>query len=185
MCPRNEEKSCPFTLVVGGSASGKSQFAESLAVSAPGKRYYIATMEPFGKEALWRIERHRRLRAQKGFETVERFRDVRHLILPPGGTVLLECVTNLLANEVFSPEGAGEQGAVGAVLQGIAALRRQCSRLVAVSGEVGMEPFSQYGEETRRYMALLGKVNREMAKMADEVWEVTCGIPIRHKGGAK
>ena len=39
--------------------------------------------------------------------------------------------------------------------------------------------------ETRRYMGLLGKINREMAKQADEVWEVTCGVPICHKGGTR
>lgn len=185
MCPRNKEAEGRFLLVVGGSASGKSQFAETLAVSAPGKRYYIATMEPFGKEAQWRIARHRLLRENKGFETVERFRELGSLVLPQRGTALLECVTNLLANEIFSPEGAGEQGAVEAILQGIASLRRQCDLLVAVSGEVGMEPLSQYAPETRRYMGLLGKINREMAKQACEVWEVTCGVPICHKGGTR
>ena len=39
--------------------------------------------------------------------------------------------------------------------------------------------------ETRRYMGLLGKINREMAKQAGEVWEVTCGVPICHKGGTR
>ena len=105
--------------------------------------------------------------------------------MPHRGTALLECVTNLLANEIFSPEGAGEQGAVEAILQGIASLRRQCDLLVAVSGEVGMEPLSQYAPETRRYMGFLGKINREMAKQACEVWEVTCGVPICHKGGTR
>ena len=178
MCLRNKEAEGRFLLVVGGSASGKSQFAETLAVSAPGKRYYIATMEPFGKEAQWRIARHRLLREDKGFETVERFRELGSLALPQRGTALLEC-------EIFSPEGAGEQGAVEAILQGIASLRRQCDLLVAVSGEVGMEPLSQYAPETRWYMGLLGKINREMAKQAGEVWEVTCGVPICHKGGTR
>ena len=35
-----------FTLVIGGAASGKSEYAESLLLGAPGPRYYLATMEP-------------------------------------------------------------------------------------------------------------------------------------------
>ena len=57
--------------VSGGSSSGKSAFAESLIVkSGIARRLYIATMEPFGAEAAVRIERHRALRAGKGFDTV-------------------------------------------------------------------------------------------------------------------
>lgn len=52
-----------MTLVVGGSASGKSAWAEELAVRSPGRpRIYIATMEPFDEECLRRIDRHRQIR---------------------------------------------------------------------------------------------------------------------------
>ncbi|MFR4877476.1 MAG: bifunctional adenosylcobinamide kinase/adenosylcobinamide-phosphate guanylyltransferase [Ruthenibacterium lactatiformans] len=61
-----------FTLVVGGAASGKSEYAEQLILRAGAlPRYYVATMEPFGAEARARIARHRVLRAQKRFETIE------------------------------------------------------------------------------------------------------------------
>ena len=60
-------------LVMGGSASGKSEYAESLvAASSIHERYYIATMMPYDDECLRRIERHRAMRAQKGFITVDR-----------------------------------------------------------------------------------------------------------------
>ena len=49
-----------FTLVVGGAASGKSEYAEQLILRAGAlPRYYVATMEPFGAEARARIARHR------------------------------------------------------------------------------------------------------------------------------
>ena len=64
-------------LVTGGSASGKSEYAENralqLAKTEQKKLIYLAAMKPFGEEAAKRIERHRQLRAGKGFETVERF----------------------------------------------------------------------------------------------------------------
>ena len=56
------------TLVTGGSASGKSAYAEGLVLESPARpRVYAAAMEPFGEEARRRIERHRQLRAGKGF----------------------------------------------------------------------------------------------------------------------
>ena len=62
-----------FTLVIGGAASGKSEYAESLLLGRPGPRYYLATMEPAADgECRARIERHRALRAGKGFATIER-----------------------------------------------------------------------------------------------------------------
>ena len=63
-------------LVTGGSGSGKSEYAEGIAVSLAEREglplYYIAAMKPYGEEGKRRVERHRRLRAGKGFQTVER-----------------------------------------------------------------------------------------------------------------
>ena len=60
-----------LSLIIGGSASGKSEYAERLVCSLPGKRIYTATMEPFSEEGRERIARHRKLREGKGFVTVE------------------------------------------------------------------------------------------------------------------
>ena len=63
--------------VIGGSGSGKSEFAENLAVELQrqdaGKLVYIATMEPLDEESKKRIRRHQDMRAGKGFETRERY----------------------------------------------------------------------------------------------------------------
>ena len=86
------------TLVIGGSASGKSELAELLALKGPAPRYYIATMEVRDAESQRRVARHKTLRADKGFRTIERTVDLGGLRLPePGGTALIECVTNLVA----------------------------------------------------------------------------------------
>ena len=58
-----------FQIVTGGSGSGKSAFAEALAMELGEKRYYIATMYPFGEESKKKIARHRAMRAEKQFET--------------------------------------------------------------------------------------------------------------------
>ena len=112
-----------LVLVTGGAASGKSAHAERLLCDrAPSSRLYLATMQPFGAAAQARIARHRALRQGKGFETVECSTDLAGLTLPRHyDGILLEDLGNLLANEIFAPEGAGD-AAFGSVLAGIAHL---------------------------------------------------------------
>lgn len=172
-----------LTLVIGGAASGKSEYAEGLILACPHRpRIYIATMEPFGPEGQARIARHRALRRGKGFETVERYTDLTALKLPARGAVLLECLGNLTANELYSPAGAGTvEGAVSAVADGVDALRPQCAELVVVSNEV-FSGGRDYAGDTDSYLRALAAVNRLLAGRADRVCEVVCGIPFWHKG---
>ena len=68
-------------LVIGGSGSGKSEYAEGRCVQLNTKeKLYIATMEPFGEESLARIARHRRLRQGKGFDTLFHAPDFRIVV---------------------------------------------------------------------------------------------------------
>ena len=64
-----------FILVTGGSGSGKSEYAENLLEDSPGK-YYIATMQVYDAEGRKKVARHQRLRAGKGFQTIEQTRDI-------------------------------------------------------------------------------------------------------------
>ena len=198
-------------LVTGGSGSGKSEYGEGLILDIPdGERFYIATMEPSGSEAKRRIARHRKLRKGKGFFTIERPRDLGGLVLPGEGrkNVLLECVSNLAANEMFgggacgSAESAGETGACGLaepaqetgpdrlaelarrIVSDIRSLARQADHLVIVTNQAG-EDGCCYDRETRTYIALVGRVNQELAKLADQVTEVVFGIPVIVKGEGK
>ena len=126
-----------FTLVIGGSASGKSEYAEGLVLASPHRpRYYIATMEPFDGEGRARVAKHRAMRAEKDFETVERYTGLASVRLPRRGAALLECVGNLAANELYSPGGAGGAGAVSASVGGVGALLSPCGGPVVVSTEV-------------------------------------------------
>ena len=56
--------------MTGGSACGKSSYAESLAVRLNGPRYYLAAMQPYGEGGAEKIARHREMRRGKGFETI-------------------------------------------------------------------------------------------------------------------
>lgn len=170
-----------MTLVIGGAASGKSEFAEALVLEAGNHpRYYIATMQPFDDECRARIRRHREMRAKKQFETVECFVNLAEVTLPKKGVVLLECMSNLAANELYSPDGAGDD-TVASVQRGICRLKSECEELIIVSNEV-FSGGSCYEGDTLRYLRVLADVNRMLAKEADAVYEVVCGCPVCHKG---
>ena len=71
------------------------------------EKRYIATMQAFDEESRARIAKHRKARSGKGFETIEQGTHLETVCLPGGCTALLECMSNLVANEVFAPEGRG------------------------------------------------------------------------------
>ena len=172
-----------FTLVVGGAASGKSGYAEELLLSSPcPPRFYLATMEPLDEGCRARIARHRRMRAGKGFETVERFTNLAGLRLAARGSVLLECLGNLAANELYSPAGAGDR-ALEALVAGVEALLAQSDTLIVVSNEV-FTGGSCYKGDTGAYLRLLARANRALARRAGRGAGGGCGLPGYYKGGA-
>ena len=172
-------------LVTGGSASGKSALAEQFTVQcAPGgRRLYLAAMQPFGEDAQFRIARHKKLRAGKDFDTVERYTDYAHFVPPMGyGAALFECVSNALANELFSPDGAGENWK-DSILSGVDALAAACPHVVVVTNEVFSDGRT-YDAGTMAYLRALGQLNQLLAQRADVVIESVCGIPVMRKGSA-
>ncbi len=199
--------------IIGGSGSGKSAYAESLAVSLAGEGplYYLATMQIYDKEGEKKAKRHRELRAGKGFITIEQSMDIAEAavrIEAEGSTLLLECMSNLAANEMFSEDGqksevfseeeqeqegpseagqkqkAGqkqEAGFVSKIMGDIRCLARESKHLIVVTNNV-FEDGIEYGAATASYMEVLGKVNERLAKEADAVVEVVVGLPVPAKG---
>ena len=168
-------------LLTGGSGCGKSTFAEKLAVMLPAPRWYIAAMQPYDEECLRKIARHREMRRGKGFETLERQTDMDTLTLPARGTVLLECLCNLTANEMFAKDRTVTDP-YEKILRGLEHLRAQSEHLIVVTNDVGSDT-EEYSPETLKYVETLGRLNRAVAERADTVCELVCGIPLVLKGG--
>ncbi|MCL1913322.1 MAG: bifunctional adenosylcobinamide kinase/adenosylcobinamide-phosphate guanylyltransferase [Eubacteriaceae bacterium] len=166
-------------LLTGGSASGKSFFAERLAKSFPEPRYYIAAMEPANDFDRRRIAKHQEAR-QGDFATIERYVGIDRLILPKRGAALLECMCHLSANEMFSPQGAKEQ-ALDALVASVGNLSAQCDNLIVVTNDVGSDGIA-YSSLVDSYIGLLGEINRRMATEFDNVYEFCAGIPLVLKG---
>ena len=170
-----------LTLVLGGAASGKSAYAEQLVLGCALPRYYLATMQVWDAECAARVEKHRKMRAAKHFQTLECPLHLETVQLPQRGTVLLEDLGNLAANELYSPQGSGEHAAA-AILAGLETLAAQCTDLIVVSNEV-FSGGASYADDTARYLCTLAQVNNALAARADAVVRVVCGIPVFYKGG--
>jgi adenosylcobinamide kinase/adenosylcobinamide-phosphate guanylyltransferase len=167
------------TLITGGSKCGKSSLAENILDSFQGRKIYIAAMQPFGADAYEAIERHRKMRAGKGFETIEKYTDIHELMLSRECAVLLECMGNLCANEMFSGDLVSDPS--DKIVNGIKKLSDSVSELVIVTNQVGSDGIV-YAEETMEYIRILGEINRRTAEIADNVIECVYGIPVLLKG---
>ena len=178
-------------VVYGASSSGKSNIAENIAVSLAGKSkrhklYYIATMEKESRTAAIRIARHRKLREGKGFITIEEELDMNKITVARGSVILLECVSNLVANVLFNrykiqPIPDSEVDAISyEIAESIVELSRD-NELIVVTNNV----FNNYYYADKwcdGYMKVLGRVNEILAEKGENFIEVTAGIENVLKG---
>ena len=173
-------------LIYGGSGSGKSAFAEQrikeLNVSG-NNLYYLATMQVFDDEDMERVNRHRKNRADKNFKTIEQPKDIA-LTMPEmkeePSDILLECMSNLIANEMFSDGIINGKKVLDKLKKEIVLLNDSCRNFVIVSNNI-FEDGIVYEAETMEYINILGDINIFLSGLSDEVWEVVAGIPIRLK----
>ena len=170
--------------ISGGAKCGKSSIAQDIAVKlAAGERlYYVATMIPTGAEDDERIRRHLQDRVGMGFETVECFRNIGS-IADKDTTFLVDNITSLMQNAMFSPEKGYEMD--------IPAAELCCEELIRFAGSVGHAVFvsdyiysdaERYSGSTEAYRRCLAVADRALAKACDVVMEVTAGNPIIYKG---
>ena len=121
------------------------------------------------------------MRKDKGFDTLECYVDLKGTAetLADRPAVLLECMSNLTANEIYRPDGAGEQTA-DRIVDGVEELCKQCEHVVIVTNEVCSE-CTRDSADMVRYKKILSEVNCRLAQKADWVTEVVYGIPVEVK----
>lgn len=172
-------------LFIGGAASGKSQLAEELCEKLRhGEKAYIATMAIKDLESELRVQKHRAMRRNKGFSTIEcslcepaKLTEIYRYPL-----ALMECISNLLANELYIGRKSRDE-AVDVICEYVKEISKGIQHLVIVSNDVFGDGVS-YNTFTRDYMFALAQINRRLAELSDCVIEAVYGIPVYLKGEA-
>ena len=165
-----------LTLILGGARSGKSRFAESLATGRGGPRTYLATAEAFDDEMHQRIARHRAQRAGDGWQTIEAPLDPASVLRTASGLVLLDCLTVWLGNLMHHGKDLRAE-----VANLCAALEACPAEVILVSNEVGLSIVPE-NAMARRFRDEQGLANQAIATIADEVFFIAAGLPLRLKG---
>ncbi len=177
-----------ITLVTGGARSGKSRFAQNLAetISAEKEcpRIFIATSPILDNEMKARIQRHRRERSGRNWQTIEEEVDLLGVLTTKmpnkPATILLDCVTLWINNLLYRAENTDmlNDDVVHSLTAEIAEkMTTSQHRFIVVTGEVGLGIVPD-NAEARHYRDLVGTANQCFAHFASKVILVSCGIPL-------
>ena len=174
----------------GGSGSGKSAYAEEISSHYVGsEKYYVATMKVFDEEGEKRVAKHRRQREGRNFKLIEKPVFIESVCTDLAQEkangkkifLLIECLSNLVANEMFSKDGIISAEQVSdIVVKGLIEVFEFADDVVVVSSNV-FEDGIDYDDSVCEYMHALGKINEWMCRKADKSYEVVVGIPLEIK----
>jgi len=175
------------TLVIGGARSGKSAFAQELALKLGKPVLFVATATAGDEEMAQRIEQHQKARPAT-WGTLEVTTHIGSQILEKVGSaqvVIVDCITLLVGNIFSQYSHQGEQIDASLVEQEVTAeineliecINRVDARFIIVTNEVGtgLVPPSKVA---RLYRDLLGKANQMLTEVSDEVYLMVAGLPV-------
>lgn len=175
-------------LITGGARSGKSKFAQELALKSGEPVLFVATAEAGDEEMRGRIEEHKKARPAT-WETLEVTAHIGSQISQKAAqakTVVIDCIT-LLVNNIFlkfsEPSGEGidaariEEEVMAEIAELVGCMGQVPANFIIVTNELGLGivPANKMG---RLYRDLLGRANQILAKRADEVYLMVSGIPL-------
>jgi adenosylcobinamide kinase/adenosylcobinamide-phosphate guanylyltransferase len=171
-----------LVLVLGGCRSGKSRFAQALAERLGKRKTFVATAEPFDDEMRERIARHRAARGPE-WHAVEAPVALAGAIrdeTAKADVVLVDCLTVWLGN-LLCPEHQPPRWRDEAIPSLLDQLRRRRGHVVVVSNEVGLGIVPD-NALARRFRDEQGRLNQQVAAIADCVVFVAAGLPLVLKG---
>ncbi|MCC0634375.1 bifunctional adenosylcobinamide kinase/adenosylcobinamide-phosphate guanylyltransferase [Clostridioides sp. ZZV14-6154] len=180
-------------LVTGGARSGKSNFAEKLCLDRNNNTAYIATSIPFDDEMKDRVRKHQESRP-KSWKTYEIYEDIYSIIkniYEEHETVILDCVTLLVNNLMFSHNLNIEESTQEEINKLEEYIKEQISKLIKeiektnlyfvfVTNELGMG-IVPGNKLSRIYTDIVGRINQYIASKSNEVYFVVSGIPMKIK----
>lgn len=164
-------------LITGGSRSGKSTYAEKLALSLSDSPVYMATARIWDEEFRQRVIAHQQRRGPEWSNIEENKYLSRHALAEK--VVLVDCVT-LWCTNFFFDLNADVQVALDALQKEFDLLTRQNAIFIFVTNEIGMGGVSP-NEIQRKFTDVQGWMNQYIAARADKVICMISGIPLQIK----
>lgn len=164
-------------LITGGQRSGKSSYAQKLALSLTAHPVYLATSAVWDEEHRLRIERHKRDRGQE-WTNIEELKDLQKIDVT-NRIVVIDCVT-LWSTNFFNETNGDVELSLSAITERFEAFIEQQATFIFVTNELGLGGTSAHDLQ-RRFTDLLGWVNQHIASKSDEVVLMVSGIPLKIK----
>ena len=164
-------------LVTGGQRSGKSSYAQNLALSLSDNPVYLATSAIWDDEHRERIERHKRDRGPE-WTNYEEEKYLQNVDVK-GRVVVIDCITLWCTNFFTETNGDVEQS-LESVKKSFTEFIRQDAVFIFVTNEIGLGGTSP-NDLQRRFTDLIGWANQFIAKQCDEVTMLVSGIPLKIK----
>jgi len=177
-----------IVLVTGGGRSGKSEYARRMAEAMDGPRGFVATCPSIDEEMEERIRRHRRVRDESKWDTLEEPHQLARVVRDAKAfnVLVVDCLTLWINNLMYKAEPEGRSFTEDDVTQRCRELLDACDEfegaIIFVTNEVGMGIVPE-NRASRLYRDLVGRCNRIMAERADQVTMVVSGIPLNLKNG--
>jgi len=166
-----------MTFITGGARSGKSRYAQQLALSRSGNPVYVATARIWDAEFRQRVEVHRKDRDER-WTLLEEEKWLSRLSLD-GRVAVIDCVTLWITN-FFADLKYDVAACLEACDREIESLLRQDVELIVISNEIGMGLHADT-ESGRKFTDLQGWINQSLAAKADEAIFMVSGLPLQVK----
>ena len=177
--PSNKDKSMSkIILITGGQRSGKSRYAEELALSLADNPVYVATAHVWDEEFRERVRRHQERRGPQWTNIEEEKFLSRHDLT--GRVAVIDCVTLWLTNFFFENQNHDTQQVLDMVKAEFDRFTAQDATFIFVTNEIGSGGVSVDAVQ-RRFTDLQGWMNQHIAAHAEEVTLMVSGIPVKIK----
>ena len=177
--PSNKDKSMSkIILITGGQRSGKSRYAEELALSLADNPVYVATAHVWDEEFRERVRRHQERRGPQWTNIEEEKYLSRHDLT--GRVAVIDCVTLWLTNFFFENQNHDTQQVLDMVKAEFDRFTAQDATFIFVTNEIGSGGVSVDAVQ-RRFTDLQGWMNQHIAAHAEEVTLMVSGIPVKIK----
>lgn len=178
-------------LCSGGARSGKSEFAEQLALSLKGRKAYVATGQAFDDEMKDRIKKHQLRRGKEWitFEIPLHLHENWEQIKNVSDVILIDCLTMFTSNHVFAHGDINTQEdsnrIESIILEELRLLLQEINNsndktVIFVTNEIGLGIVPE-NKLARYFRDITGRVNREVASAANKMYLTISGVTIELK----